>query len=293
MNWEQLQTFHTVIIQGSIIKTAKVLSIHPTTVSRRIAEIEKRIGTRLLKREGNTYVATTDGQRVFEMADEMAKQVHFFEQFQESLNDEIMGTVRITAIESLVVNCLLPRMPELRKQHPRLNLEFISSDLNLSFKRRETDLAIRLSKPSLMNIISKKLGDVGFALYASASPKKDWSKVSYQDMDWVGYEDEYLFLSEAKWLAQKMKKSEPIIKSSNAGILKKAIKVGLGIGVLPCYRGDDDKSLVRISGPQPIVTREAWLLTHNDYRSHPKTCWVIDWITDIFKSDQKRISGQL
>ena len=292
MNWEQLHTFHTLLAQGSITKTAKVLSVHPTTVTRRIAELEKFVGVRLLKRKNNSYMPTGDGDKALEIAHKMAEQVRIFQQFQEQLSDEICGTVRITTIESFVINCLLPHMPALRKKYPQLNLEFISSDLNLSFTRRETDLAIRFSKPSLMNTVSKKLGDVGFALYANRNSQQDWSGYSSDEIDWVSYDDEYLFLPEAKWLAKTMKKTKPIIKSTNAGVLKKAIQVGLGVGILPCYRGDSESALVRISGPEAVVSREAWLLMHDDYRSNPTTGCVIQWIADIFNAEQKLISGQ-
>ena len=293
MNWEKLQTFHTLATQGSIVKSAKILSVHPTTVSRRMVEIEKYIGARLIKRKGNQYITTNEGQKVFQIAENMAHQFNSLKQYKQSLNKEISGTVRITTIESFVVNCLLPRMPQLHKQYSQLNLEFISSDLNLSFSKRETDLAIRFSKPSLVNIVHRKLGAVGFALYANSESRIKPTDLSTDEINWVTYDEDYQSLPEARWLAGKMKKAEPIIKSSNAGILKKAIDVGLGVGILPCYRGDKDESLMRISGPEPIVQREAWLLMHDDYRNHPRTLCVINWISKIFNEDKNSISGKL
>lgn len=277
--------------QGSITKTAKALSVHPTTVTRRIAELEKFVGARLLKRINNSYKPTVHGDKALEIARKMAEQVRNFQRLQEQISDEICGTIRITAIESFVINCLLPHMPDLRKKYPQLNLEFISSDFNLSFTHRETDLAIRFSKPALINTVSRKLGEVGFALYANRDRQQDWSEISSEEIDWVGYDDEFQNLPEARWLADAMKKPVPVIKSTNAGVLKTAIRVGLGVGVLPCYRGDFDNGLRRISGSRPVVRREAWLLMHDDYRSNSTTGCVIDWITNIFETDQKQIAG--
>ena len=292
MNWEQLQTFHALLVQGSITKAAKVLSVHPTTITRRIAELEKFVGARLLKRKNNAYMPTMDGDKVLKIAGNMAEQARHFQQLQQGLNNEVSGTVRITTIESFIINCLLPHMPALRKKYPGLNLEFISSDLNLSFSRRETDLAIRFTKPNLMNIVSRKLGDVGFALYGNDNSNIDCTNLIDKEVDWVCYDDEFLFLPEAKWLLKNMRKTEPVIKSSNAGVLKRAIQVGLGVGVLPCYRGDSETELSRVSGPEPVVFREAWLLMHDDYRSNVRTRTVVNWIKEIFKLDSKLISGR-
>ena len=292
MKWEQLQTFYTLISQGSIASAAKVLNVHPTTVSRHMAELEKEIGARLLKKKDGRYLATTDGENIFNRANQMAKEAWLIDKFSENQSDEISGTVRITSIESFVSSCLIRRMRALRKKYPALSLEFICNDENLSFNKRETDLAIRFKKPAMVNIVTRKLGNIGFALYGKSNAKR-FKKTDLADIqDWITYEDDYLHLPEAKWLSSKMKKSEPIIKSSNASVLIAAISSGLGIGVLPCYRGDSEPSLVRIGTGKPVVTREAWLLIHTDYRSNPKTCCVIDWVTEVFRKDKKKISGE-
>ena len=291
MKWEQLQTFYVLINHGSIAKAAKTLGVHPTTISRHTTELEKHIGARLLKKQHGKYITTADGNSIYKKATEMAKEAWQIEKFSENQSDEITGTVRITSIESFVSNCLITRMQRLRKKSPKLSLEFICSDNNLSFNKRETDLAIRLKKPSVVNIVTRKMGNVGFALYCKTNSKRFGSKPLNEITDWITYDEDYLSLPEAKWIRNQMNEAEPVIKSSNADVHKAAIQSGLGVGVLPCYRGDSDKSLMRISGRKPVITREAWLLIHTDYRSNPKTCCVIDWITEVFKRDKKLISG--
>lgn len=292
MKWEQLQTYYVLISQGSITRAARFLNVHPTTVSRHIAELEKQIGARLLKKKDGRYISTTDGENIFERASQMARQAWQIEKFSEKQSEEISGTVRITSIESFVSSCLLGKMRSLRKKYPALSLEFICNDQNLSFNKRETDLAIRLKKPSAMNIVVRKLGNVGFAVYGTSNSRRFRNKNLADIEDWITYDDDYQHLPEAKWIQSKMKKTEPVIKSSDATVLISAIRSGLGVGILPCYRGDSDSTLVRIGKPRPVISREAWLLIHTDYRSNPKTCCVIDWITEVFAMDKKRISGE-
>jgi len=292
MRWEQLQTFYMLISQGSIARAAKLLNVHPTTVSRHIAELEKQIGARLLKKKDGRYISTTDGEHIFNRANQMAQEAWRIEKFSENQSEEISGTVRITSIESFVSGCLLGKMRLLRKKYPALSLEFICNDQNLSFNKRETDLAIRFKKPSAMNIVVRKLGNVGFAVYGKSSSRRFRTNNLPDIEDWITYDDDYQHLPEAKWIASKMKKTDPVIKSSNASVIIAAIRSGLGVGILPCYRGDSDSSLVRIGQSRPVISREAWLLIHTDYRSNPKTCCVIDWITEVFSREKKLISGK-
>ncbi len=291
LNWEQIRTLYILVNEGTIAKTAKILDVHPSTISRRMAELEKNTGVRLVRKKSGMYVPTADGQDVYQKSRMMAEQAAWFERYRENSSAEVSGTVRVTSIESFVISCLLPHVLKLREQYPKLNLEFLSSDLNLSFNKREMDVAIRFSKPSLQNVVIKKLGNIGVALYASAQIDNDWSNYQSQDIDWITYEDDYQFLPEARWIAKNMKKSTPILKASDAGTLLATIKQGIGVGVLHCYTGDKDKDLIRISGKKPITSREAWLLVHADYRSNPKTCRVIEWLMDVFERDKKIIAG--
>jgi len=291
LNWEQIRTLYVLVNEGTIAKTAKILDVHPSTISRRIADLEKNTGARLVRKKQGVYASTSDGVDVYKKAQVMAEQAAWFERYKENSATEVTGTVRITSIESFVMCCLLPNLHKLRAEFPNLNLEFINSDLNLSFNKREMDVAIRFSKPSLMNTVSKRLGSVGFALYASTKINRSWLDFHVEEVDWISYDEDYLHLPESRWLIQKMKKQNPVITSSDAGTLRESISLGLGVGVLPCYSGDADNNLIRISGKKPVVTREAWLLAHSDYHSNPKTCRVIDWVRENFNHKATLIAG--
>lgn len=45
-----------------------------------------------------------------------------------------------------------------------------------------------------------------------------------------------------------------------------AVKAGIGMALLPCYLGDNEPDLVSVSGPEVALTRELWLITHQDLR---------------------------
>ena len=61
--------------------------------------------------------------------------------------------------------------------------------------------------------------------------------------------------------------------------------------VLPCYVGDTDSALVRVSGPEPVVSRQVWMLTHPDLRAAARVNALADWLVDRFVADRAVLSG--
>ncbi len=291
MNWDHIQTLYILFRLGTLAQAARELSIDPTTVSRRLTSLEKELGARLFTREEGRYIPTDIGHSLYEKAKAMAELAQSLDHLSNVHDDQISGNVRITAVESLVMDCLVPKLPPLRERFPNLNIQFVSTDLNLSLNKRETDIAIRFAKPNLLNIVTKKLADTGFSVYVASHLDNDWTQFSNKKTDWVTYEDEYAKLPEAQWMQKKMQKKEPALKSNDAGVLKMAIKVGLGVGALPCYRGDPDPSLIRISGPTPIVNREAWLLAPANYHSNPAIRTIVGWVQELFEQEQSLLRG--
>ncbi len=85
-------------------------------------------------------------------------------------------------------------------------------------------------------------------------------------------------------------KNSTKIMSSNASVLYDSIRRGVGIGILPCYRGDSDRSLIRMTGSKPVVTREAWLMVHKEISTTRLIRSCVDWLENLFFRKQEQIS---
>src|SRR5262249_17291351 len=81
----------------------------------------------------------------------------------------IAGTVRVTAIDRIAYEILVPCLAALRKQHPELQIDLLTGVRRLDIARREADIAVRtsLARPAQQGVVCRKLGDIGYTLYAS------------------------------------------------------------------------------------------------------------------------------
>lgn len=209
---------------------------------------------------------------------------------------QVAGEVRITALGTLIEGLLMPHMPRLRAQHPDLRLEFIASMHNLSLSRREADIALRLARPQTLrkaaasgeDTLTRKAADLGFAVYAAGSA----GLPEDPDAAWVGYDESLAHLPESLWLARNAPGDRVVLRCNSLTALTEAVALGIGHGLLPCYRADTDRRLVRVSGPKPVVRRELWLLVHPDVRQTARVRAVIDWLDTLWREYAEVLSGQ-
>ncbi len=193
----------------------------------------------------------------------------------------------------LVSDYLVPRAGSLRSAQPRLALELIGGNRNLRLGRREADLAIRLARPAEGPLVTTKLADCGFAVYALRGTVDPGDPVLWGAKDWVGYDDRLLHVPEMQWLLGIATERQLMIRSNGLRAVVQAVASGLGLGILPCFLADSRPDLQRLSGPEPVLTRELWLLTHAEMRDVPRIRAVSDWLLTIVKEDAACLSGDL
>src|SRR5262249_56446521 len=85
----------------------------------------------------------------------------------------------------------------------------------------------------------------------------------------------------------------PRIRASRMSLQLEAIRAGAGLGILPCFAGDADPSLVRLTAPiaDLKVSEDRWLLVHPDLRNVPRVRLAIDWIRTAFRDGRPALEG--
>ena len=64
-----------------------------------------------------------------------------------------------------------------------------------------------------------------------------------------------------------------------------------GVGVLPCFIGDPDPALVRLTPVLAGASAEQWLLVHADLRNVPRVRIVMDALAELFRARRAEIEG--
>ncbi|HOB45221.1 MAG TPA: LysR family transcriptional regulator [Zoogloea sp.] len=285
MNWDDLRFLVEIGRSATLAAAARHLKVDQTTVARRLRALEDALGTPLFERSDGHWRPTGVGADVLERAMRIEEDVAGLARLAEAGAQAVSGVVRLTAVGAIVGDYLVPRLPGLYARHPELVVELIASNDNLNVSRREADIAIRLARPESGDFLIRKLADVGFAVYGPAQPDPTRSD------DWVTYDDELAHTPEMRWLAGQLAGGRVRLRSNKLAGLLGAVAVGIGRAVLPCFLADATPGLVRESGPQPVLSRDLWLLVHPDARRLPRVAAVADWLGECFEADAGAFRG--
>lgn len=169
MEIETLRLFTEVAQRLSFAAVAEARDATPSTVSRAIAQLEDRLGARLLQRSTRRMALTEAGARFLARAQAI---VEAYDEAREEVGAEAAtprGRLRLTASTAFGERMIAPLIPELRAQHPKIALELIFTDAALDLVAENIDLAIRLGPAVQGDLITAKLRDTRYRVVASPS----------------------------------------------------------------------------------------------------------------------------
>ncbi len=283
MNWDDLRFLVVIGREGTLAGAARRLKVDQTTVARRLRALEDALGTPLFERSDGRWQPTATGARVLERATRIEEDVAGLTRIADAGRPGIHGSVRITSVGAIIAEWLVPRLPDLYARHPGLDVALVGSNDNLNVARREADIAIRLARPETGDFVIRKLADVGFAVYAPAAGEPPDA--------WVCYDEDLAHTPEMRWLAPRLAHSRVRLRSNGVETLTRAVAAGIGQAVLPCFIADANPNLTRQSGPEPVVTRELWLLIHPDAKQQPRVAAVAEWLAAQFAEHRPAFLG--
>ncbi len=241
--WEDLPLFLAVAETGSFSKAARRLRLGQPTMSRRIAELEERVGTALFERSASGAVPTPAGERLLSPARRMAEAAGEVERAALGLDDKPHGTVRITAPPGVAFDFVAPFAARVRRKLPDIRIEVLSRVEYLDLARREADLALRARPPTSRDLVS--VASLSFANAAFAAPKYVKTlpkKPTIADLDVVGWAAPFDHLSPNAELAEMLPGFRPIFTSDDFLVQWRAAEAGLGVIFLGDVRHPDART---------------------------------------------------
>lgn len=275
MNWDDVKFVLAVARGQTLSAAARQLKVDQTTVGRRLAALERAAGTKLFQRVDGRLVPTEAGEIVSTRAERVETEMLALEEQLAGADNTPAGVVRLTATPILANRLLIPRLGPLLSRHSELVVEIVAEPRNLSLTRRDADIAVRFARPEAGPMLCRRLGRIGFSIYAPAGH-------AAAALPWLTYEEHFSHLPQARWIAQNTDTSDQVqLKVNDAESLYQATVAGLGRTVLPDFVAHNDARLARLS-PKPVLDRDAWLLVHPDIRHLPRISVVVDWLIAVF-----------
>ncbi|TDV72257.1 LysR family transcriptional regulator [Pseudomonas sp. LP_7_YM] len=282
-DWQDLYFFSVLARTQSLSAAARELQVEHATVGRRLDALEKALGLRLVDRLPRSRPLTEDGRALNRILSAMPKMSSEIQQLSRLASIEIAGTVRVSAPPSLAIHTLAPRIAELRKQHPGLNVVLLPSLSMAALDKGEADIALRTVRPEEDALVRRKIGVVHFALYGntefSGRPVEQWT--------FVAYDDSRDHLPQQAWLHQIRRHRCVVFAASDLMSQQMAARSGVGAVVLPTTVGDNDPALQRLPVDSEPPARDLWLTVYPDLRRSPSVKAVMDFLVDCVEREPR------
>ncbi|MBI1889841.1 MAG: LysR family transcriptional regulator [Burkholderiales bacterium] len=165
--FQEMQSFVAVVDSGSFVRAAESLDTSKAAVSRHVAELEQRLGARLLNRTTRKLSMTDEGQAFYLRCTDLLNALDEAESELSSRTGEAAGLLRISAPVTFGILHLAPLWGEFLRLHPKVTFDVSLSDRTVDLVEDGFDVAIRISRSPQQNLIARKLASTRMVLCAS------------------------------------------------------------------------------------------------------------------------------
>lgn len=283
LDWDDLRYVLAVSRDRSSSKAGERLGVSHTTVGRRVRAIEEVLGVRLFDQTPEGFVPTSAGRDVAAVAERMEVELLSLEGRVLGSDTKLEGKLRVATMDMLFRR-YQNAFTSFITRYPSVELTVTASETEVSFTRREADVALRMTSTPPEYLVGRKVGRLEFAVYGSKQlVERLGAGAKLGDYPWIGWDEER---ADMRWLDGWLAANAPgarIAMRVNMSTLQvqDLVSAGHGVHFLSCFDGDEDTRLVRLS---PIAAqRDLWLLTLPELRNTNRIRAFMDHIEEYVR----------
>jgi DNA-binding transcriptional LysR family regulator len=295
MDWDLCRIFIAVADRGSYLAAARQLRTSHPTVSRKIAALERQLGTRLFARSNDALALTALGRKFREHVEPMAAAARSAETAVAASGPNVRGAVKLSIGATLAALWLMPRIAEFLRDHSGIELDLITHPFPASVRRREADIVLRVFETGDENLIGRKIARLGAGFYASRDyaarhplpeGREDWKNHSI-----ISFADETSNAELRRWSDRVARYASVAMRCSSQADMLAAVRAGVGICTLSCFVGNLYEDLVRVAPNKLAGLSDIWLLAHPDLVDVPAIRAVFDFVAASARADREMLRG--
>ena len=244
MDLNEILVFTRVVQAGSFVAASAQLWVPKSTVSRKVADLEKRLDARLLQRTTRKLSLTDVGRAYFEHCARIVGEIEDAERAVTSLQSTPRGPLRVTVGPN--VAWLGPIVGDYLKRYPEVRVELVVTPRAVDLVEERFDVGIRAGVLADSTLIARSLGRVTWFLVATpAYLKKRGRPRTPEDLQ----KHDFLFFgSGLERVGPRLEKEgrsvqlglSPRLTSSDMDFLRAVVTAGVGIGALPAFQCVED-----------------------------------------------------
>ena len=274
LDWSLLRTLLAVAEEGSLSGAARVLGQSQPTVGRHLRSAEEALGASLFQRHARGLRPTAFCETVLPMAREMREAVQRLSLQAAGRSQAVEGRVRLTASVFVAAHLLPPILADLQASHPGIDVDVVASDTTENLLFHEADLALRMYRPTQLDMITRHLGDLRLGLYAADSyVARHGAPETADDLRrhrMVGYDRDERLLRGMRALGFEVTRDWFATCTDDQVAYWNFVVAGCGIGVGQAAVAGRTPGIRRILPEMPLPLLPVWLTAHPDLRHQPR-----------------------
>jgi DNA-binding transcriptional LysR family regulator len=291
VSWEDLRILLAVSRATSFLAAGRVLGLSTSTVARRVSVLESHLGAQLVRRGASGTTIEPGAKELVELAERIEAELAVTARDVRAEPDKLAGVVRVSLGEGFV-RFVAGVAAAFRREHPETLFELVAEQRVADLPKREADLAIRTVKSTSDTIVSRKLGELRYALFASEeylrrARSARVSRENFSEHDFVIYEGFLERQPEIRWLRERGAERFPFRASNTDGILEGCV-AGQGLAALPTLLAGAVPALRRIRLGEELPSKPIFLAMHRDMRAVPR----VRAFFDVIAKETSRILGE-
>ena len=285
MEWDDVKFALAVARGGTLSAAGAALGVSHTTVSRRLQRLESALGARLFDRAPGGLVATAAGTEAIAAGEAIERRIHELDGRVLGRDTRLSGPLRVTTMDLFLLR-YHEAFASFAHRFPDIDLTVTSSNEEASLRRREADVALRMTDAPPEYLIGQRVGRERFALYGqtelvecSGGPDASWAS-----LPWLSW-DERMDLRFLDAFIERRAPGHRVVMrvDFDSVLLREAIARGLGVHFLACADADEDPRLTRIGTAVEEFERDVWLLTMPELQTNPRVRSFIDHMADAIR----------
>jgi DNA-binding transcriptional LysR family regulator len=288
LSWDLVGAFLAVMRTGSLSGASRALGVAQPTVRRQIEKLEEVLGAVLFTRSQTGLTPTEVATVTLPYAESMAGVADALVRTASAPSDAEQGTVRVTCSEVVGAEVLPRILADLRRAHPRLQIELSLSNANEDLLRRDADVAVRMAEPTQGALVAKRVGRVKLGVFASELYLKERGVPrsmadALRGHALIGKDRDRSFFAALAAAGLALKPKDFALRTDNDAAYLAAIRAGVGIGIcqVPLAAGPPrlQRLLPKLSFELPI-----WVVTHENLRASRRVSIVFEHLVKSLTS---------
>lgn len=290
--FQEMRVFAAVVDAGSFVGASNALDMSKPAVSRYVADLETRLGVRLLHRTTRKLSLTEEGEVFYARCIELLGNIEEAEAEITSRSGEATGQLKVSVPVSFGLLHLAPLWAEFMARHPKVALDLTLSDRMVDLVEEGFDVAVRIARLPSSSLVSRKLSSTRMIVCASPAYLKSHG-TPRQPSDLAGHAilaysllatgDSWEFEGPQGAVAVKV---EPRMRTNSGDTCRAVALRHQGLVIQPSFLvGDDVRSGALVELMPDYRSIEMGIYAMYPTRKHvlPKVRLLIDHLVEAFK----------